>query len=126
MAIARLQVYQCPHCGNTIEVIRAGGGQLVCCGEPMKLLEENTTDAATEKHVPVVEKVAGGIKVTVGDVAHPMLEAHWIEWIEVIAGDSAYRQFLNPGESPEAFFPLEDEADVTVREICNLHGLWKA
>jgi superoxide reductase len=125
MAIERLQVYQCPHCGNTIEVIRAGGGELVCCGEPMQLLTENTTDAATEKHVPVVEQVAGGIKVKVGEVDHPMLEKHWIEWIEAISGDNVYRQFLNLGETPEAFFPIEDEK-VVVRELCNLHGLWKA
>jgi superoxide reductase len=107
-----------------IEVVRAGGGTLVCCGEPMELLNENTTDAATEKHVPVVEKTAGGFKVTVGSVAHPMEQKHFIEWIELIAGDTAYRRFLNPGETPEATFAVEAD-EVVAREFCNLHGLWK-
>jgi superoxide reductase len=125
MATQRLQVYKCAECGNQIEVIGAGSGTLVCCDKPMEPLAENTTDAAKEKHVPVVEKVDGGIKVTVGSVPHPMQDAHWIQWIEVIAGDTSYRRFLNPGGAPEAVFPVADQ-DVTVREFCNLHGLWKA
>jgi superoxide reductase len=91
----------------------------------MKLFVENTVDAAREKHVPVVEKADGGVKVKIGSVAHPMEEKHYIEWIEVVAGGKAYRQFLKPGEAPEAFFCL-DAGPVTVREYCNLHGLWKA
>lgn len=125
MATANLQVYKCSVCGNTVEVIHAGAGQLVCCGAPMDLLTENTTDAAEEKHVPVVEKVEGGVKVKVGAVAHPMEENHFIEWIELIADGKACRQFLNPGEAPEALFQIEAE-QITARALCNLHGLWKA
>ena len=120
----RLEVYRCEVCGNIVEVLQGGNGQLVCCGKPMKLLVENTTDAAREKHVPVVEKVAGGYKVKVGSVPHPMEEKHYIEWVELVAGDKAYRQFLSSGQAPEAFFSVE-AADVFAREYCNLHGLWK-
>ena len=121
----KLQVYKCEACGNIVEVLHGGGGELVCCGEPMKLLVENTVDAAKEKHVPVIEKVDGGVKVKVGSVAHPMEESHYIEWVEIIADGEAYRQFLNPGEAPEATFCIEAEK-ITAREYCNLHGLWKA
>ena len=121
----RLQVYKCDVCGNIVEVLHAGGGELVCCGQPMKLRAENTVDAAKEKHVPVIEKIAGGFKVKVGSVAHPMEEKHFIEWIEIIADGKAYRQFLNPGQIPEAVF-MVDAATVTAREYCNLHGLWKS
>ena len=121
----KLQVYKCEACGNMVEVLHGGGGELVCCGEPMKLLVENTVDAAKEKHVPVIEKVDGGVKVKVGSVAHPMEESHYIEWVEIIADGEAYRQFLNPGEAPEATFCIEAE-QITAREYCNLHGLWKA
>ena len=121
----KLQVYKCDACGNIVEVLHGGGGELVCCGEPMKLMVENTVDAAKEKHVPVVEKVAGGVKVKVGTVAHPMEAKHYIEWIEIIADGKAYRQFLNPGEAPEAVFNIEAQ-QITARAYCNLHGLWKA
>jgi len=121
----KLQVYKCETCGNIVEVLHGGGGELVCCGEPMKLLVENTVDAAKEKHVPVIEKVAGGVKVKVGSVPHPMEDSHYIEWVEIIADGEAYRQFLNPGETPEATFCIEAE-QITAREYCNLHDLWKA
>ena len=121
----RSEVYKCEVCGNIVEVLHEGAGELVCCGKPMKLMTENTTDAAKEKHVPVIEKVPGGVKVKVGSVAHPMEEKHYIEWIELIADGRAYRQFLAPGQAPEAAFPVE-AAQITVREYCNLHGLWKA
>ncbi|OGQ87332.1 MAG: desulfoferrodoxin [Deltaproteobacteria bacterium RIFOXYD12_FULL_56_24] len=121
----KLEVYKCEVCGNIVEVLHGGVGELVCCGQPMTLLTANTVDAAKEKHVPVIEKVAGGYKVKVGAVAHPMEEKHYIEWIELIAGDKAYRQFLKPGDAPEAFFAVE-ASQVTAREYCNLHGLWKA
>ena len=124
MATDRLQIYKCLKCGNMVEVIHAAAGTLVCCGENMTLLKEGETDAATEKHVPVVEKVTGGFKVKVGEVAHPMEEKHSIEWIELIADGKAYRQFLKPGESPEAVFNIDADS-VTAREYCNLHGLWK-
>ncbi|MBN1882580.1 MAG: desulfoferrodoxin [Deltaproteobacteria bacterium] len=121
----RLQIYKCEVCGNIVEVLHQGKGELVCCGEPMVLFEENTVDAAKEKHVPVKESKAGGVKVKVGDVAHPMEEKHYIEWIEVIDESGvAYRKFLKPGEEPQAVFDGLD-AQVTAREYCNLHGLWK-
>lgn len=123
--VQRMQVYKCEVCGNIVDVMRAGGGELVCCGQPMKLLTENTTDAAKEKHVPVVEKTEAGVKVSVGSVAHPMEEKHYIEWIEVIAGDTIYRQYLKPGVAPVAVFKI-DAWPVTAREHCNLHGLWRA
>ena len=125
MASSTLQVYKCSVCGAEVEVIRGGDGTLVCCSQPMDLLAENTTDAAVEKHVPVIEKVDGGVKVKVGSVAHPMTEEHLIEWIELIAGGKAYRQSLKPGDAPEAVFPV-DATDVTARAYCNLHGLWKS
>ena len=120
----RLQVYKCEICGNIVEVLHDGVGELVCCGEPMALLAEQTADATTEKHVPVVEPIAGGFKVTVGTVPHPMTEQHYIEWIELLANAKAYRQFLQPGGAPEAVFQV-DAPEATAREHCNVHGLWK-
>ena len=120
----QLQIYKCEVCGNIVEVLHGGGGELVCCKQPMKLYVENTVDAAREKHVPVVEKAAGTINAKVGSVAHPMEEKHYIEWIEVLADGKAYRTFLKPGDAPEASFNV-DADDVTVREYCNIHGLWK-
>lgn len=121
----RYEVYKCEACGNIIEVLHGGGGELVCCGEAMKLMVENTVDAAKEKHVPVIEKVPGGVKVRVGSVAHPMEAKHYIEWIEIIADGKILRQYLAPGAAPEATFTIE-ATDITAREYCNLHGLWKA
>jgi superoxide reductase len=124
----RLQVYKCEVCGNIVEMIHEGKGELVCCGQPMKLFVENTVDAAREKHVPVMEKSADGIKVKVGSVPHPMEEKHYIEWVELIDDQGkAYRQFLKPGMSPEAnFCACSTAGQFTVREYCNLHGLWKS
>ncbi len=119
-----LQVYKCELCGNIVEVLHGGEGELVCCGQPMMLMKENTVDAAKEKHVPVIEKVDGGYKVKVGSVAHPMEEKHFIEWVELIADGKAYREFLCPGQTPEAVFEIK-ATTVTAREYCNLHGLWK-
>jgi superoxide reductase len=121
----KLQVYKCEVCGNIVEVLHEGKGELVCCGQPMKLQVENTVDAAKEKHVPVVEKITGGFKVKIGSVPHPMEEKHYIEWIELLVGGKAYRQFLKPGEAPEAIFQIEAD-QASAREYCNLHGLWKA
>jgi len=120
----KLQIYKCEICGNIVEMVHEGAGQLVCCGQPMNLMEENTVDAAKEKHVPVIEKTDKGYKVTVGSVPHPMEDSHYIEWIELIADGKAYREFLSPGQAPEATFCIEAE-NVTAREYCNLHGLWK-
>ncbi|HPL97118.1 MAG TPA: desulfoferrodoxin [Smithellaceae bacterium] len=122
---AKNEIYKCDLCGNIVAVLHEGKGQLVCCNQPMKALAENTTDASNEKHVPVIEKLSDGIKVTVGSVAHPMEEKHYIEWIELIADGKSYRQFLSPGQAPEAFFPVVADK-VTAREYCNLHSLWKA
>ena len=125
MAVQKSQVYKCSVCGNVVEVVHAGAGTLVCCGVPMDLLSENTTDAAREKHVPVIEKVDGGVRVKVGSVAHPMEEKHFIEWIELIADGRVCRRDLSPGEEPEAVFPVEG-GQIAARAFCNLHGLWKA
>jgi superoxide reductase len=125
MATKRLEVFKCELCGNMVESVHAGPGELVCCGQPMTKLDENTVDAAKEKHVPVIEKIEGGYKVKVGDVAHPMGEDHYIEWIELVAGGKAYKEFLEPGAAPEATF-LIDASDVKARAYCNLHGLWQA
>lgn len=119
------QVYKCNVCGNIVEVLHAGVGELVCCGQPMELLKENTVDAATEKHVPVIEKTETGVKVKVGSVPHPMEEKHYIEWIEIIADGKTYRKFLKPGDVPEAEFQITAE-QITAREYCNIHGLWKS
>lgn len=121
----RLQIYKCEICGNIVEMLHAGAGTLVCCGQPMKLQTENTVDASREKHVPVIEKTADGIKVKVGSVPHPMEEKHYIEWIEIIADGNVYRQFLKPGGKPEAVFKIT-AGSITAREYCNLHGLWKS
>jgi superoxide reductase len=106
-------------------MVHAGASQMGCCGQPMKLHQENTADAAKEKHVPVIEKAADGFQVKVVSIAHPMDQNHYIGWIEVIADGQAYRQFLNPEEAPEATFAIKAEK-VVAREYCNLHGLWKA
>ena len=142
-----LEVYKCEICGNIVEMLHAGVGELVCCGEPMKLYEENTTDAAVEKHVPVIETLKDGVtkselasivtggfggtkkvtdrfKVTVGSVAHPMVDNHFIEWIELIADGKLCREYLKPGDAPEAIFSV-DADKITVREYCSVHGLWK-
>ncbi|HBG78014.1 MAG TPA: desulfoferrodoxin [Phycisphaerales bacterium] len=121
----KLEIYKCMICGNIVEVNHGGDGELVCCGQPMKLLVENTTDATKEKHVPVIEKIAGGYLVKVGSVAHPMEEKHYIEWIELLADGKSYKQCLAPGQKPEATFKI-DAAQVSAREYCNIHGLWKA
>jgi len=119
------QIYKCNVCGNIVEVLHTGVGELVCCGQPMQLMSENTVDASKEKHVPVIEKTDSGIKVKVGSVPHPMEDAHYIEWIELIADGSSCMKFLKPGDAPEAVFDVKADS-VTARAYCNLHGLWKA
>lgn len=121
------EIYKCAVCGNIVEVVHAGAGELVCCGQPMKHMEAGTSDGAAEKHVPVIEKIDGGYKIKVGSVEHPMLDAHYIEWIELICEKcgKVQRKYLKPGEKPEAEFK-SDSDKITAREYCNLHGLWKA
>ena len=121
----KLRVYKCEICGNIVEVLHSGVGELVCCGQPMTLQEEKTDDVTTEKHVPYIEKTDDGVKVRVGqNTTHPMEQKHYIEWIEIIVDGKAYRQFLNPGDAPEAVFAVEGQS-ITAREYCNVHGLWK-
>lgn len=120
-----LQIYKCGVCGNMVEVVHASVGQLVCCGQPMNLMSENSVDASKEKHVPVIEKTSNGISVKIGSVPHPMEDKHYIEWIEIIVDGKAYRQFLKPGDKPEAVFCIEGN-DIIAREYCNVHGLWKS
>ncbi|MDA3823628.1 MAG: desulfoferrodoxin [Bacteroidales bacterium] len=121
----KMEIYKCEVCGNMVEVINSGAGELVCCGQAMNLLNENTTDAATEKHVPVIEKTDKGFKVKVGEVAHPMEDKHFIQWVQLIDGERSQRVFLKPGDAPEAEFETS-APKVSAREFCNLHGLWKA
>ena len=119
-----MEVFKCKLCGQITQIMSGTKSELHCCGQPMKLLKENTTDAAVEKHVPMVEKIDGGYRVFVGEVEHPMSDDHYIEWIELIAGNDVYTHYLNPGETPEAIFKIDAE-NVTARAYCNLHGLWK-
>jgi superoxide reductase len=121
----RNTIHRCELCGNMVDMVVHGGGKLVCCGQPMVEQTENTTDAAVEKHVPVITRIEGGYEVVVGDVEHPMADAHWIQWIELLAGDTVLRRFLAPGEAPRATF-LTDANEVSARAYCNLHGFWKA
>ena len=119
------QIYKCSKCGIIVEGLHVGGGQLVCCGEPMELLTEKTNDVGNEKHVPVIEKMEKGYKVRIGSIPHPMEDAHYNEWIELIADGKICRKFLKPGNAPEAEFETSAE-NVTAREYCNVHGLWKS
>jgi superoxide reductase len=120
---SRSEMYRCNVCGNIVHVFNPGAQSLVCCGQKMELLAENTVDAAIEKHVPVVEKISGGYKVSVGEVLHPMEEKHYIQWIELLAGNELMVKFLKPGEEPVAEFKT-NASDVKAREYCNLHGQW--
>lgn len=117
-------IYKCNVCGNIVEITHVGGGTLVCCGQPMDLLVEKISDQGMEKHVPVIEKIDGGYKVKIGSVPHPMESAHYIEWIEFLVGEKVYREYLAPGMAPEAVFMVDAE-NVSAREYCNVHGLWR-
>lgn len=121
----RYELYKCELCGNIVEVMHGSGGKLVCCGQNMTLISENSVDASKEKHVPVIEKTGDGYKVKVGSVAHPMEEKHYIEWIELVADGISYVKFLNPGDAPEATFCINAKS-VTAKAYCNLHSLWVA
>lgn len=120
-----MQIYKCNVCGNIVEVLSSGVGTLVCCNQPMELLEEKVEEKGMEKHVPVIERGDGEVRVKVGSIPHPMEENHYIMWIELIVGDRVYRKHLKPGDKPEAVFEV-GEGEVKAREYCNLHGLWKS
>ncbi len=121
-----LQVYKCEVCGNMVEVVHAGDGELVCCGQPMKLMVEGATDGALEKHVPVIENWKSGYHVKVGSARHPMEEKHHIEWIELLVDGASFKRYLSPDDEPEAFFEGITGNKAIARAYCNLHGLWKA
>ncbi|GAB6054847.1 desulfoferrodoxin [Methanobacterium alkalithermotolerans] len=120
------EIYRCNVCGNIVEMVHAGVGELICCGQPMELLIERQTDVGPEKHIPIIENTKKGIKVKVGEVPHPMEENHYIEWVELIIDGKTYREFLEPGDDPEVEFNLNisEDSDLKVREYCNIHGLW--
>lgn len=122
------EIYKCNVCGNIVEVVHTGVGELVCCGQPMELLKEKTEDLeiSVEKHRPIIEKNEEGVVIKVGSVPHPMEDSHYIEWIEIITDKGNYsRKFLKPGDKPELSFPVKN-MEVTARIYCNLHGLWKS
>jgi len=119
------EIYKCAICGNVVEVLHTGAGELVCCGEPMELMQPKKEDLGKEKHVPVIEKSGEAIRVKVGSEAHPMEDKHFIEWIELIADGKVYRERLNPGEEPDAVFYLKADK-VSARIYCNVHGLWES
>ncbi|KKS14163.1 desulfoferrodoxin [Candidatus Daviesbacteria bacterium RIFOXYD1_FULL_41_10] len=121
----RGQIYRCKVCGHVIEILHPSEGQLVCCNEPMELLEAKTQDEGYEKHVPIIEKTESGVKVKVGSVPHPMEEAHYIEWIEVSFNGKSDKKFLKPGDVPEAEFNVWS-GDLVARAYCNIHLLWKS
>ncbi len=125
MPTQKFQVYKCCSCGNIVEVVHASGGTLVCCNQPMNLLDEQTADAANEKHVPVIDKTADGYKVTVGSTIHPMTDAHYIEWIELVVDDTCFREYLKPGNDPIVEFKVDAGQNVSAREYCTLHDLWR-
>jgi superoxide reductase len=119
------EIYKCNVCGNIVEVVHTGGGELVCCGQPMELLTEKLQEVGNEKHVPVIEKTQIGVKVKVGSIPHPMEEKHYIEWIELRADETVYRKFLRPAEKPEVEFCVTAKK-LSARDYCNIHGLWKS
>ncbi len=118
------QVYKCNICGNIVEVLHSGKGELVCCGEPMQLLSEKNEEEGKEKHIPVIEEIEGGIKIKVGSIPHPMEDSHYIEWIEAITDTRIMRKYLQPGDAPEAKFKRFDK-NAKIRIYCNVHGLWE-
>ena len=117
--------YICPHCGNIVEMVHDAGVKPFCCGQKMNELIPNTVDASGEKHIPAVKVGEGVVEVNVGSVDHPMVDVHWIEWVQLVTDKGSYRKWLNPGEAPNVKFLLSEEKPVAVFAYCNLHGLWK-
>lgn len=122
--MSAIEFYRCSTCGNIVALLKSGGGTLTCCGQAMTKLIANSTDAAAEKHVPVVEKKDAGISVTVGSTLHPMQAEHYIEWIALETAEGVQIKYLKPGDAPKAAFPTAESG--TAYAYCNLHGLWKA
>jgi len=125
VAMKRATFYKCPKCGNIVVKAYDGGGKLMCCGEEMQVIDPNTTDAATEKHVPVVQLADGKLTVKVGEVTHPMDEDHFIQWVYVITEEGLIVRCLKPGQAPEVVIDLDGQTPLSVFEFCNKHGLWK-
>ena len=117
--------YICPHCGNIVEMVHDSGVKPFCCGQKMEELVPNTVEASGEKHIPAVSVGDGIVNVNVGSVDHPMVDVHWIEWVQLVTDRGSYRKKLNPGEAPNVKFLLGDEKPLAVYAYCNLHGLWK-
>lgn len=124
----KLEMYKCEICGNFVEVVLSGIGELVCCDMPMVLQKPNTTDATSEKHVPFFIKKDNELEIRVGEIDHPMTEEHYIQFIEVISADEKYvkRKYLYPFEEPSFCLKGYDVNKLTARELCNIHGLWEA
>ena len=120
-----VKFYICPHCGNIVEMVNDAGVKPFCCGQKMNELIPNTVDASGEKHIPAVKVGEGVVEVNVGSVDHPMVDVHWIEWVQLVTDKGSYRKWLNPGEPPNVKFLLSEEKPVAVYAYCNLHGLWK-
>lgn len=117
--------YICEHCGNIVEMVHDAGVKPVCCGQKMNELVPNTVEASGEKHIPAVTVREGIVEVNVGSVNHPMVEEHFIEWVELITDKGIQRKYLNAGDAPNTIFQLGDDKAVAVYAYCNLHGLWK-
>ncbi len=117
------EIYKCEVCGNIVEVLHNGVGTLVCCGQPMKLIEEKIQEEGNEKHIPIIQENEEGVNVKVGSVEHPMTPEHYIEWIEISTENGESKKFLTPDDKPEANFPVKNK-NIKAREYCNVHGLW--
>ena len=120
-----VKFYVCPHCGNIVEMVHDAGVKPFCCGQKMDELVPNTVEASGEKHIPAVKVGEAKVEVNVGAVDHPMVDVHWIEWVQLVTDKGSYRKWLNPGEAPNVKFLLSEEKPVAVYAYCNLHGLWK-
>jgi len=117
--------YICPHCGNIVEMVHDAGPKPFCCGQKMNELIPNTVEASGEKHIPAVKVSEASVEVNVGSVDHPMVDVHWIEWVQLVTDKGSYRKWLSPGEAPNVKFLLGEEKPQAVYAYCNLHGLWK-
>ena len=125
MANKNAKFFMCKHCGNFVKMIKNSGVSMICCGEEMVELIPNTSDGAHDKHVPVVSVSEGKVSAKIGSVEHPMVDAHYIEWIYLETEKGGQMKMLKPGDKPEALFTVEDDKPISVYAYCNLHGLWQ-